>query len=104
MLIWYDLDFPEVIDIKKHFFKETDRYHFISSSVLDFEWMEKIKPFNKNILFIAEGLLMYLHEEEVKDLVLKLQKTFPGCQLACEVVNSFVVRGKLYICAPISIN
>jgi O-methyltransferase involved in polyketide biosynthesis len=91
-LTWYDLDFPEVIDIRKQFFKESDRYHFIASSVLDFKWMEQIKNQNKNILFIAEGLLMYLHEDEVKNLILKLQKTFPGCELACEVANTFVVK------------
>lgn len=91
-LKWYDLDFPEVIDIRKQFFKETDRYHFIASSVLDFEWMEKIQNKNKNILFIAEGLLMYLHEDEVKNLILNLQKTFPGCEIACEFANAYVIK------------
>jgi len=91
-LTWYDLDFPEVIDIRRQFFKESDRYHFIASSILDFKWMEKIQHKNKNILFIAEGLLMYLHEDEVKNLILNLQKTFPGCELACEVANTFVVK------------
>ncbi|KYK31492.1 MAG: hypothetical protein AYK22_07895 [Thermoplasmatales archaeon SG8-52-3] len=88
---WYDLDFPEVIDIRKNFFKETDRYHFIPSSVLDFKWMDKISK-KQNILFIAEGLLMYLHEDEVKNLILALQKTFPGCELVCEVANTFIVK------------
>jgi O-methyltransferase involved in polyketide biosynthesis len=91
-VIWYDLDFPEVIDIRKEFFKESDRYHFIESSVLDFQWMEKIKEKNNKILFIAEGLFMYLHEKDVKNLVINLQKSFPGCYLVCEVVNSFIVK------------
>jgi methyltransferase (TIGR00027 family) len=91
-LTWYDLDFPEVIDIRKQFFKETSRYHFIPSSVLDFEWIKKIHNKNKNVLFIAEGLLMYLHEEEVRTLVLNLQRNFPGCELVCEVANTFVIK------------
>jgi len=91
-LMWFDLDFPEVIDIRKSFFEETDRYHFIASSVLDFNWMKKIQHNNKKILFIAEGLLMYLQKEKVKDLILKLQKTFPGCEIACEVANTFVIK------------
>ena len=89
---WYDLDFPEVIDIRKDFFNKSDRYHFIASSVLDFEWMNRIKEKNKEILFIAEGLLMYLQEEDAKNLILNLQKSFPGCYLACEVVNSYLVK------------
>jgi len=91
-LEWFDLDFPEVIEIRRQFFKASDRYHFIPSSVLDYKWMEQLKNKNKQILFIAEGLLMYLHEGEVKNLILILQKTFPGCELACEVANTFVVK------------
>ena len=91
-VIWYDLDLPEVIDIRKEFFKESERYHFIGSSVLDFQWMEKIKEKNNKILFIAEGLFMYLQEKDVKNLVINLQKSFPGCYLVCEVVNSFLVK------------
>ena len=91
-LTWYDLDFPEVIDIRRQFFKETSRYQFIPSSVLDFEWMKKIQNKDKKVLFIAEGLFMYLHENEVKNLVLNLQRTFPGCELACEVANTFVIK------------
>ena len=91
-MTWYDLDFPEVIDIRKDFFKESERYHFIASSVLDFEWMNRIKEKNKEILFIAEGLLMYLQEKDVKKLILNMQKSFPGCYLACEVVNSYLVK------------
>jgi methyltransferase (TIGR00027 family) len=87
---WYDLDLPEVIEIRKQFFQETTRNHMIASSVLDYRWMEKLPT--KNILFIAEGLLMYLHEEEVKSLVLEIQKNCPGCELICEVENIFVIN------------
>ena len=38
-VVLYDLDLPEIIAIKKTFFNETDRYHLIASSVLDFDWM-----------------------------------------------------------------
>ena len=89
---WYDLDLPEVINIRKEFFKESERYHLIASSVLDFKWMEKIKEKNNKILFIAEGFFMYLQEQDVKNLLIKMQKSFPGCHLACEVVNSYIVK------------
>lgn len=89
---WYDLDFPELIDVRKEFFKESFRYHLISSSVTDFEWIKKIKEDDKKNLFVAEGLLMYLQPNEGKDLILNLQKSFPGCYLACEVVSTFIVK------------
>ena len=30
-IYWYDIDFKEVIDIRKKYFKETEYYHFIAS-------------------------------------------------------------------------
>jgi O-methyltransferase involved in polyketide biosynthesis len=89
-LEWYDLDLPEVIAIRRHFFQETPRVHTIASSVLDFRWMEQLPK--KNIFFIAEGLLMYLCEDDVKSLILQMQRQFPGCELVCEVENTFIVN------------
>jgi O-methyltransferase involved in polyketide biosynthesis len=89
---WYDLDLPEVIAIRKQFFQETTRNHMIASSVLDFRWIEHLATTQKNILFIAEGLVMYLPENDVKSLVLKMQQQFPRCELICEVENMFVVN------------
>ena len=90
---WYDLDFPEVIELKKRYMNENERYHFIQSSVLDFDWIEELlKDKNRKYFFMAEGVFMYLHEEDVKSLVLKLQDTFPGAELACEVAHQNVVK------------
>jgi len=89
---WYDLDLPEVITLRKQFFQETSRNHMIASSVLDFRWLEQLGATQKKTLFIAEGLLMYLHEDEVRSLVHILQQQFPGCELVCEVENTFVIN------------
>jgi methyltransferase (TIGR00027 family) len=93
---FYDLDLPEVIELKKKLCKETERYHMIASSVLDYDWLSLLK--NKvtgPVLFLAEGLFMYLEKNDVKELVLKLQSGFPGSELVCEVVNESVAHGWL---------
>jgi O-methyltransferase involved in polyketide biosynthesis len=40
-------------------------------------------------LFLAEGVFMYLEYEDVRPLVLVLQKTFPVSELLCGMENSF---------------
>jgi methyltransferase (TIGR00027 family) len=85
---FYDLDLPEIIEIKKQFFEENKRYHFISSSVLDHDWMSIVAEHEGPFLFMAEGVFMYLHQEDVQALILKLQSEFPGSELVCEVFNS----------------
>jgi len=94
-VIFYDLDLPEIIRIKKDFFEETERYHLIASSVLDFDWMTVVRQHSGPFLFMAEGVFMYLEGRGVRSLVLKLQETFPGSELVCEVVNSIWLRPPL---------
>lgn len=83
---WYDVDFKEVIDIRKHFFQESNNYHMIPSSVTEKEWLEKIpgkiseeipeeiSGENKQYIVIAEGLFMYLKEDEIKTLISRLKE------------------------------
>ena len=82
------LDLPEMIEFKKQFYEETDRYHFLGTSVFDYAWMDQVEKIGKRpVLFMAEGVFMYLDAEKVKELVLKLQSRFPGSELVCEVVT-----------------
>jgi O-methyltransferase involved in polyketide biosynthesis len=91
-VIFYDLDVPEVIAIKKTFFTEIERYHFIASSILDYDWMVPVLKHNGPFLFLAEGVFMYLDRVDVRSLVLKLQEQFPGSELVCEVINSIWLK------------
>jgi len=86
---FYDLDFPEVIEIKQKFLTENSRYHIIPSSVLNYEWMARLFPQrHRPMMFVAEGVLIYLQADAVKALVLKLQSEFPGSELVGEVFNA----------------
>jgi O-methyltransferase involved in polyketide biosynthesis len=86
--IFYDLDLPEIIEIKKGFFNESDRYHLLALSVMDFDWMTVVRQQKGPFLFMAEGVFMYLEGKDVRSLVLMLQEKFPGSELVCEVANS----------------
>ncbi|MDD4311413.1 MAG: class I SAM-dependent methyltransferase, partial [Eubacteriales bacterium] len=74
--LWYDLDFPEVIDIKRQLYPQTEQYRLIGSSVTRWDWMESIEQNGKPLLVVAEGLLMYLRPEEVQMLFLKMRDRF----------------------------
>jgi methyltransferase (TIGR00027 family) len=94
-VMFYDLDLPEVIGLKRKLVTEAGRYHLISSSVLDYGWMDQVGKNTGPFLFLAEGLLMYLPPEGVKALVLELRDRFPGSELVCEVVKQSVASGAL---------
>jgi methyltransferase (TIGR00027 family) len=84
----FDLDLPETLQIKRRLLTENNRYQFIASSVADFAWMESVPHGDTPVLFLAEGLLMYLPPDIVHNLVLRLQAQFPGSELVAEVVNT----------------
>ncbi|MFX4262308.1 class I SAM-dependent methyltransferase [Pelotomaculum propionicicum] len=70
---WYDVDFKEVIDIRKIFYTETDKYHLIGSSVTENGWLKEIPTGKNQYIVIAEGLFMYLQEDEIKTLLSRLK-------------------------------
>lgn len=71
---WFDLDFKEVIDIRRNFYPESEKYHLIASSVEESEWIKKIPVREENYLVIAEGLFMYLKEDEIKTLLSSIKR------------------------------
>lgn len=89
----FDLDLPEMIESKKMFYEETERYHFIGASVFDYVWMDQVASLGQRpVLFLAEGIFMYLDAVKVKELVLKLKFRFPGSELVCEAVSERYTR------------
>lgn len=87
-LVCFDLDLPDMIHFKRGLLAETDRYQMIASSVFDESWMEQVSSAgSRPVLFLAEGLFMYLDPYKVRQLVLDLQSRFPGSELVCEVVS-----------------
>jgi len=85
----YDLDLPEMIALKRHLVEENERYHLVEQSVLEPEWRDRLAAEQPGpFLFQAEGLLMYLHPDDVRALVLDLCARFPGSELMFETVNS----------------
>jgi O-methyltransferase involved in polyketide biosynthesis len=89
---WYDLDYPDVIELRKKFYEETNNYHMIASSVTDFTWLDQIKG-NGPACIIAEGLLMYLHEEEVKQLFVRLRERVPSSEIFFDAYSRLTAKG-----------
>jgi len=92
-VIFYDLDFPGVIAMRRRFLTESARNHCIPSSAQDFTWMntlETLKP--RPFLFIAEGVFQYFSEDEVKTLIEQLRSRFPGAEMAFDVCNTYMVK------------
>lgn len=90
---WYDLDLPEVIELRRKLIGgEGARYHFLAYSVLESAWLNTVSVHRlRSFLFLAEGVLMYFEEAQVKSLVLTLRDHFPGTELVFDAFSPFIV-------------
>src|SRR5574341_1029563 len=88
---WYDLDLPDVIALRRKLIGgEGERYHLLACSVLEDAWLEAVSAHRQRpFLFLAEGVLMYLEEAQVKSLVLTLKGHFLGAELAFDAFSPF---------------
>ena len=89
---WYDLDLPEVIALRRELLPGHPRCTLLASSVFDPAWLEAVGPTHQPALFIAEGVLPYFEEAQVKALILMIQRHFPGAELICDAFTPFMVR------------
>lgn len=64
---WFDLDMPDVIDLRLKFIPETSRRKAIAKSVLDKSWYGELGKASKVMLLIA-GVLYYFEEPVVRHL------------------------------------
>lgn len=91
-ILWYDIDLPEVMEIRKHFFKDSRRCKMISKSMFDYTWIKEIEKRDGPVLFVGEGLLMFLSGEQIKEFLEKLQEKFPQGEILNDILSLFVSK------------
>ena len=98
---WYDLDLPEVIELRRKLFgDERKRHHLLGCSVLEEAWMDALsarhqppsgtQSTRRPFLFLAEVVLVYFDGAQVKRLVLALREHFPGAELVFDAFSPFL--------------
>ncbi|MDD5038697.1 MAG: class I SAM-dependent methyltransferase [Dehalococcoidales bacterium] len=91
---YIEVDLPDVIATKKEVLADLVTYTMIGGSVLEKTWMEEIlSRQQKHVLFLAEGLFMYLPVDGVINLFRQLAGSFTESELVFEVVNEKYTKG-----------
>ena len=90
---WFDVDYQEVISLRKQFYAETNGYKMIASSITAQNWLETI-PNDRPALIIAEGVFEYLSEEDVKMLLHRFTDYFSCGQIAFDIMSTSSVRDR----------
>lgn len=93
--LWFDVDFPEVIEERKRYFKETEEYHMIDSDARKQEWMKDV-PEDVPAIVVMEGISMYLSLEELNSLLAALANHFSKIHLLMDCYTTFAAKASKY--------
>ncbi|HMK45450.1 MAG TPA: class I SAM-dependent methyltransferase [Methanocella sp.] len=88
---WYDVDYPEVIELRRRLYPERHDYVMIGSSITEHGWLDEI-PADRPVLVVAEGVLQYLSEQEGIALFGWITERFSGGQIIFDAYSRLMVR------------
>lgn len=84
-LDWYNIDLPNVIELREKLLPANPREKSIAKSFLDYSWINDIEKTYNKILFIAGGLFAYFDKNVIKELLEKLAANFPSSEIIFDV-------------------
>jgi O-methyltransferase involved in polyketide biosynthesis len=81
---WFDLDLPDTIELRRNFFADTGRRRMVAASVLDEDWLPTVAQSRGPYFFVAEGVLVYLPEDQVMTALARIAARFPGALIVLD--------------------
>ncbi len=88
---WIDLDLPDVIELRRAFFEDTDRRRMLAASVTDPAWTDAVREAPGPYFLAAEAVLIYLEEHQVRSVFDLIAERLPGALLALETAAGRMV-------------
>lgn len=85
-ILWYDLDLPDVIDLKRRFTSETENRKFLAYSFFDTHWCDEIR-INEKVMFISAGVFVYFEELKIKDFFIRLADRYKDFEMFFDVTS-----------------
>lgn len=86
---WYDLDVPDVMNLRRTLLEPSAQVHPISKSMFDPSFLEEISEPEDGVLFLVSGVLMYFPEEQVRTFLATLVSRFPGGEAVFDTMTPF---------------
>jgi O-methyltransferase involved in polyketide biosynthesis len=88
---WFDLDLPDAIALRRRFFSDSQRCRMIAGSAADTEWFDMVAASPPPYLFVSEAVFLYLNGDEVRRVLTRLCRRFPGSSIAFDAAGKRMV-------------
>ncbi|MCR3720007.1 MULTISPECIES: class I SAM-dependent methyltransferase [Prauserella salsuginis group] len=88
---WYDVDFPEVIELRERLLPDRDDAHGVGVSLLDTRWTDGI-PRDRPTIVVADGVVGFLTEEQNRRLLPHITDHFASGELIFNAYSTLAAR------------
>ncbi len=90
-VLWFDVDYPDVIDLRRQLYPQRANYRLIGSALEDVHWLNDV-PTDRPVLMVAEGVLPYLAPGDVKAILNAITQHDLGGRVVFDAMPAWVVR------------
>jgi methyltransferase (TIGR00027 family) len=87
---WYDIDFPEVIALRRQLLPQPANAHNVGADLTDQDWLRDI-PRDRPAMMVADGLVLFLQQDDFVSLLNRLTAHFPGGELAINAYTTWAI-------------
>ena len=88
---WYDVDLPEVVELRETVLPYRENSHPIGRSLLDPLWTASV-PRGRPTIIVADGVLGFLSEDDNRQVLEQLTDHFTAGELVFNAYTPFVAR------------
>ena len=94
-LLWFDVDFPAVMEERKRYYRETETYRMLGSDVCDINWLTEV-PRGGCAIVLMEGIHMYLPRQRLDRLMAALKQHFSQVHLLMDCYTELAAKASRY--------
>lgn len=92
--LWFDVDFPEVVEQRSRYYMESETYKMLPSDVRNADWLTEVP--GSSAIVVMEGISMYLKHSELKAVLRNLCERFEKVYLLMDCYTSFAAKASKY--------
>jgi O-methyltransferase involved in polyketide biosynthesis len=88
---WFEIDFRDVIALRRQIYPDRAGCAPIACSIVERGWIYEL-PADRPTMVVAEGVLPYLEEHQVLQLLRRIVRHFPSGEIAFDAYGSFTIQ------------
>ncbi|PXF40744.1 Tetracenomycin polyketide synthesis O-methyltransferase TcmP [Gracilariopsis chorda] len=91
---WFDLDLPDVIELRRRFFQDEERRRMFAGSVADTEWIHVVKEAGGPWFIVSEATIIFLDSEQAQKAISQIGDNFHPVWFFTDTTSRRMVEGQ----------